>query len=253
MVSPDATRASGPARPASQAIQAPRLLASDPRIDNLPHVELAERAPVPRAAAAAGPVAPPRKPVGVELRVQPAPASAPAASPYDRIAALSAVPVGDPPPTRQVQAMTAIEMAQSWGDIALDYVRAYWRQIGLVSAMVLAAGLLFWRLGERSRHAEQELVLTVRARLEELEEEPSAAAMEAALRGEDDPAGDDFADDAMLPAAPVIHRALEGEGDEYLLDEPQPIVRPPRVRHATLREAIQAMKAETAARPPVEA
>ncbi len=53
----------------------------------------------------------------------------------------------------------ALAIATTWAGVGQAYLNAYWREVGLIAAMVILAGLLFWRLGERSRHADQELVL----------------------------------------------------------------------------------------------
>jgi hypothetical protein len=205
---------------ASQAIQAPRLVADDPSITDLPRVEMVERAAV----------TPPRS-IGAAPAVgRAAPAQEGNASPYDRIAALSAVvprePTARPPGPAPV---TALEVASAWIADARAYLDVYWRQVGLVSAMLLTAGLLFWRLGERSRHDEQELVLEASAPTDavEISAEP--------LRFEQEPDASD------LPAMPAIRMA--SEMPQALAEASAPVIRPAR-QHATLREAISAMKAE---------
>lgn len=212
---------------ASQAIQAPRLVADDPAIADLPRVEMVERAAAtPRRSIGPAPA------VGLVAPAQDAaaPAQEGSASPYDRIAALSAVvprePTARPPGPAPV---TALEIASAWIADARAYLDVYWRQVGLVSAMLLTAGLLFWRLGERSRHDEQELVLEASAPTDavEISAEP--------LRFEQEPDASD------LPAMPAIRMA--SEMPQALAEVPAPVIRPAR-QHATLREAISAMKAE---------
>lgn len=132
--------------------------------------------------------------------------------------------------------MNALEIASTWLDQARDYGALYWRQIGLIASMLFTAGLLFWRLGERSRHADQEMVLTVKARLEEIEaDEPVVF--------DSQPEPDVF----DLPAEAAIHPpGVAQESGEPFEDLPaQPVIRPAR-QHATLREAIEAMKADMA-------
>ena|GEM_PF-3443027 len=130
--------------------------------------------------------------------------------------------------------MSELEALSAWSATALGDVQLYWRQIGLVSAMVLMAGLLFWRLGKRSRHEEIE-------GLDEGGEWAEEASLPPAIEFEQEPDAFD------LPHVPAIRMVSEEQEKVLLLDDPisQPVVRPDR-QHATLREAVEAMKAEVA-------
>lgn len=137
-----ALRARGPS---GLEIRAPRLLASEPRAERLSLLDfpgagrageggrsglanVEERGPEPTHHAVGNP------------------------DPLDRISALSAVtPPPAAPPEQTGRMMDGFDSASDWAAIISEYLRTFWRQIGLVAAMALAAGLLFWRLGERSR------------------------------------------------------------------------------------------------------
>lgn len=138
-----------------------------------------------------------------------------------RIAALSAVPL-TPPPARDPGPMSAMETASSWMEIASTFLRAHWRQAGFAGALAIAACLLFWRLGERSRHADQLLVLD-----ERLQEEPAFAQ-------------ETLQDDEITDAALTHHEPAPAHPQRA----PEPVTTRPHYK--TLREALVAMKAEMA-------
>lgn len=288
VAAPVESRSSGePARggdPLGGAIRFPRLVASDARVDGLPDIMLA--GPAERVAVAA--------PAARVAAVQAEPvelaevAALPAVSAEQRIVALAAVPAV--PAGAGGEAVTPADLA-GWTEPLLAFLRASWREIGLVTALVVASGLLFWRLGERSRHVDQELVLDFEAgdgdaAGEETSVQEVPAAGEAVGEAEtgtdadlgadagsglaarpvatadrdtaepatvDGPPVDADADgDAPLIAAP----AAMGDAGELLLDDPLAgPAPPPRRIYPTLHEAIAAMRADMAgtSRPPVDA
>jgi hypothetical protein len=245
-----------------QAIRAPRLVASEPRIEAT-NLQLTDQTDV------AGPTA------GASAPVTPAPvrqARAEAPDPlraYDRIAALSAVPDTPPPaPAQGRQGMTALATAQTWLAAAADGLRLYWQQIGLAVAITLGAGMLFWRLGERSRHAEQEMI-EARGRGDIAGQAPDAASvitrpvldLDRAIEPEVDVevfedvvpsirlSRPSIRQGAHKEAAPAPHEELLLDGD----DMAGPAVPTAQPHYATLRAAIEAMKTDRTRGPAVDA
>ncbi|MBN8829433.1 MAG: hypothetical protein J0G94_02110 [Sphingomonadales bacterium] len=125
--------------------------------------------------------------------------------------------------------------ASQWTATVETYLRGHWREAGLIAAMVIACVLLFWVLGKRSRQVEpEELLLEVEAAPEEFE----AALQEAAPQEEPMPLVG-----APLPS-PTGRPLMPAPTDDVLLLKD---VAPPVTRNfATLRDAIEAMKAEEA-------
>ncbi|MBT2185354.1 hypothetical protein [Sphingobium nicotianae] len=138
----------------------------------------------------------------------------------------------------------ALATAAVWRGLAETYLATYWREVGLIAAMIILSGLLFWRLGERSRHADQELVLDFDAL--PLVEQVGADAMHepetlladrmVRLDAEIEPEG------LPLPT-PVAARNEAPLVAEGMLDEDML----PHRHFGSLREAIEAMKADMAA------
>ncbi len=208
-----------------QAARQLRLVASAP---DLPVSSLSFAAPVDAqvrgAPAATGEAAAPATVVQGAPPAQADPVSVALAShslASERIAALSAVPLS-PPPAQEARAMTVVDMASGWLEIASAFLRAHWRQAGLAGALAIAACLLFWRLGERSRHAEQELMLDGR-----LQEEP-VFPVDALL-------GDGTAEPGRRVEEPLLL-------DDAMAQDAVP----ERPQYSNLREALAAMKAEMA-------
>lgn len=221
----DAARASSSLAPADSAdiappeIRAPRLAPAAPRLPTvLPVIRVAQ----------ASRAAPTPQPVVVPTA-------------YDRIAALSAVPLTQPPiraePPKGGVVNEALATATAWAAVAQTYLHAYWREVGLIAAMVILSGLLFWRLGERSRHADQELVLDF-----------DAMPLVDGVVGRP-------VEELLVPAAPVDRVVLiepEIEPDGLPLPAPAAaaeafVLEETRSQHRfnTLHDAIAAMKADT--------
>ena len=170
-------------------------------------------------------------------------------SAYDRIAALSAVPLQQAPGEAGGPRQSRLASAMNGVEAALETMRPYGRQIGLVSALALTAGLLLWRLGERSRHSEQELVLGIAGWGGPIDENEKLAF---------DSLPEPDAREAEM-AAPAIRRPMTiaqfTPDEELLLDTD--VLGGPQIKclaqHATLREALEAMKLDRAARATVDA
>jgi hypothetical protein len=105
------------------------------------------------------------------------------------------------------------------------YLRGHWRESGLIAAMVFASALLFWVLGKRSRLPEPELLLDAEVAPEEFE-----AALQEHAPGEEP---------VRIEGAP-----LPSPAGRPLLSEDVLLLKDPAPRFATLREAVDAMRAE---------
>ncbi len=198
--------------PVQQSLRFPRLVASEPMVQPVAVAGLAVPPSAPPSTRKPAPVLPAAT-VGLAVLV-PTTAPTPAVSP-PRVAALAAVPLAAPP-APGAAGMSGLDFLQAWWELTLDYVTGPGRQVIVVAAMALAAALLFWRLGGRSRHPEEGVGETADIVAEpELEEwEPVAEA-------------------AAMPA-----EQLEEPHEELLLD-PELVTE----RHyATLHDAVRAMK-----------
>jgi hypothetical protein len=232
-----------------QEIRAPRLIASEPRIDAdavaLPLL-LPASSPMPGEAVSK---APPTDPVE----------TGPTA--YDRITALAAIPLSQPGESISPSHGSSGKAAP-WSAQLRGYAVDFWRQIGLGLALLTTILLLMLRIGERGRHAEQELVLEAAPPLSA----PDAPAQVVA----DDP--------APLPAVPAgeTSRAISPPADWGMVPEdddnrlrallfaagpastgpsgsaaaPDPArIAPAARQHPRLRDAIEAVKADMATAP----
>lgn len=218
-----------------QEIRAPRLIASEPLIDAeaeaLPLLVPASRQEATKDLAAVAPTG----------------STETSAVAYDRIAALAAIPLSQPAASPARTTGSAGKLAP-WTAQLRSYAVDFWRQIGLALALLTTLSLLILRIGERGRHSAQELVLEVAG---------LATVHTATPSGDDIPLPKETV--SRSPSADsadrVVAREMEdGEPGAGRFTESLEFGAPANIglspvavqsrTHPTLREAIEAIKAD---------
>lgn len=222
-----------------QEIRAPRLIASEPLID-------AEAEALPLLVPASRPEA-----AKDLVAVAPAASTETSTVAYDRIAALAAIPLSQPAASPAQTTGSAGKLAPWTAQLRL-YAVDFWRQIGLVLALLTTLSLLILRIGERGRHSAQELVLevaglaTVQAAAPSTEEIPllKVTSQETEARPVSANSADRVVAREMEDGEPRAQRFTETPEPGARANTALSTVAVQSRTHPTLREAIEAIKAD---------